>query len=609
MARGVEVQLFDEAGAALSSLAVKVLWLEGTAFDPYAVMDLVPFAASATTDGSGWLKLDLSKCTGRALGEEGFLVVYKEDLSDYQNALVFASIMEIVDVTGGTDAYPPLPASAKPNWWPTLPPIGPSDQKALIVFAVTDGGFNTAYLKAEGDYEVDWGDGTQTTHLSGTTASHTYDFADVDLPAATPEGWKAAIITVTPDLAANLTLLDLAIPGPERSAQYSHHTNFIEMVIAGPLLTTLWVGVSTEYNVFTSPLRFFSLLSFAGTSLDYLLYSSGSLQEVYLNCQGVTSIYSLLSSTHSLRRMELVNTGSVLDATEAFAQVGVKVLPPISFPAATTVLNLCSGAKFMLAPALSFPAALTCSRVLASAESLLTCGGLSAPLSTNFSQAFQGCHRLVWVGPIDCSAATTISGMFSNCRELRPEALNVTLTSALLNASEFIYSSGAEAFPSWLPTSVTNLSYSAAVCSKLKEVGNLLFPSATDATEMFTYSTALAKVGSLTFHSSCDTRGIFNGCASLYSIGAVSFGSQPADESVWVGGRIGDTKLTSLAAVTAFPGRSFVIKNSYLTAAALNAVYTALPSVSGKTIWVTGNPGVTGDDPSIATSKGWTVVS
>jgi len=52
---------------------------------------------------------------------------------------------------------------------------------------------------------------------------------------------------------------------------------------------------------------------------------------------------------------------------------------------------------------------------------------------------------------------------------------------------------------------------------------------------------------------------------------------------------------------------SFSILNCSLDAAALNELYTNLSTVTGKTITVTGNPGVTGDNPAIATAKGWTV--
>jgi hypothetical protein len=44
-----------------------------------------------------------------------------------------------------------------------------------------------------------------------------------------------------------------------------------------------------------------------------------------------------------------------------------------------------------------------------------------------------------------------------------------------------------------------------------------------------------------------------------------------------------------------------------LGATELNEIYTNLPVVVGQTITVSNNVGTTGDDPTIATAKGWTV--
>lgn len=53
----------------------------------------------------------------------------------------------------------------------------------------------------------------------------------------------------------------------------------------------------------------------------------------------------------------------------------------------------------------------------------------------------------------------------------------------------------------------------------------------------------------------------------------------------------------------------FSIANANLNASALNNLYTSLGTAAGaQTITVTGNPGVSGHNPSIATSKGWNVV-
>jgi hypothetical protein len=67
----------------------------------------------------------------------------------------------------------------------------------------------------------------------------------------------------------------------------------------------------------------------------------------------------------------------------------------------------------------------------------------------------------------------------------------------------------------------------------------------------------------------------------------------------------------SLSKINLSPGNgpkfTFSVQNCKLSAASLNQLYTSLPTVSGQTITVTGNVGIAGDDPTIATAKGWTV--
>jgi hypothetical protein len=64
---------------------------------------------------------------------------------------------------------------------------------------------------------------------------------------------------------------------------------------------------------------------------------------------------------------------------------------------------------------------------------------------------------------------------------------------------------------------------------------------------------------------------------------------------------------SSMVGLTAPVPVSFSVVNLKLSAAALDALYTSLPTVTGKTIYVKGNYGISGHDPTIATAKGWTV--
>jgi hypothetical protein len=52
---------------------------------------------------------------------------------------------------------------------------------------------------------------------------------------------------------------------------------------------------------------------------------------------------------------------------------------------------------------------------------------------------------------------------------------------------------------------------------------------------------------------------------------------------------------------------TFSVANCKLSGAALDEIYTNLPTVTSQTITVSGNYGVNADTPGIATGKGWTV--
>jgi hypothetical protein len=68
------------------------------------------------------------------------------------------------------------------------------------------------------------------------------------------------------------------------------------------------------------------------------------------------------------------------------------------------------------------------------------------------------------------------------------------------------------------------------------------------------------------------------------------------------------TTCNSLARIQAKDFKfTFSVAACKLSAVALDEIYTNLPVVVGQTITVSNNYGTTGDDPTIATAKGWTV--
>lgn len=93
--------------------------------------------------------------------------------------------------------------------------------------------------------------------------------------------------------------------------------------------------------------------------------------------------------------------------------------------------------------------------------------------------------------------------------------------------------------------------------------------------------------------------------ARTIEIGSAFLANVGTAASITISGSISELTMDWASLVSGFTG-AISVTNNLLSAEQLDAIYTALPSRSA-TIIVTGNPGTVGDDPSIATAKGWTV--
>jgi outer membrane murein-binding lipoprotein Lpp len=170
--------------------------------------------------------------------------------------------------------------------------------------------------------------------------------------------------------------------------------------------------------------------------------------------------------------------------------------------------------------------------------------------------------------------------MLYNCSSLQSLPAGMTL-GAVTNASSMLYGcSSLQSLPAGMTLgAVTNASSMLYNCSSLQSLpAGMTLGAVTNASSMLYGCASLQSLpAGMTLAACTTTTSAFSGCTSL----------QAADGM-------------------AIP-ESFSIASCNFDAAALDALYTALPTVTGKTLTVTGNPGTSGDTPSIATAKGWTV--
>jgi hypothetical protein len=190
---------------------------------------------------------------------------------------------------------------------------------------------------------------------------------------------------------------------------------------------------------------------------------------------------------------------------------------------------------------------------------------LDCSSGTNFGHMFLDCRALESV-TLDTSSGIEFGNMFRDCRSLK----SVTLDTS--NGTDFGgMFDGCQALQSvTLDTSSgTNFTYMFYNCRALQFAPNINFSSITSAFQMFRGSISLAAVD--------------------------------LDWVLVIG--VNDTFTYEGA-----------LNDCYLSASALNKVYTDLPDVTGEEVaspefGVSGNYGVDdeGHDPTIATAKGWTI--
>ena len=407
----------------------------------------------------------------------------------------------------------------RPAEWLALPALADTDDRTVILYRVEDGGYNTVALKAQGNYTVDWGDGSAPENFaSGVQAEHTYTYDDADLIASEmADGAQQAIISITPQATYSITKLELHVR--PAAAPYGYYASGImDVAVSGPSMTTLRFGRSD-----------------AGTSVT--LVDFPHLRQCSLYLPAITDMTYLMQRLASLRVISrwVVGTGLTSASYAFYGCTSLQSLPSgMTLAAVTNATGAFSGCASLQ----SFPSGMTLAAV------------------TNANSAFQYCSSLQSLpSGMTLAAVTNAYAAFQSCSSLQSLPSGMTLAAVTSANSAFYGCTSLRSLPSGMTlAAVTNASYAFAYCASLQSL-----PSG------------------MTLAACTTTTNAFGSCSSL----------QAADG-------------------LAIP-ESFSIASCNFSAAALDALYTSLPTVTGKTITVTGNPGTSGDDPSIATAKGWTV--
>lgn len=526
---------------------------------------------------------------------------------------------KIGDITTGSSGSETADTWARPTQWLALPANVNGVQKVSILNAVFDTDSEFVAFKFQGAFTVDWGDGTVENFASNANAEHKYNYSNVNLNSDTVAtfGYKQCIITITPQSGQNLTaiFLNWYHSSIGSSQSYDLSTGFLDIRINSLNCTTLWLGATgtTSNYIKHSMLEQCLIGELAVTSFANLFYDCYALQSVSIkDTSNVTSFASMHYNNYALQKMPTytfrstgVDMNSMFYNCYSLREAYALVITPSTSGSVTNLFYSCKslryiditinsninyslGSLFQLCLSLEDVkfTQLGAGKVTALSNAFIYTRIKESPaidtsLCIGFASTFQYCDRLTNLYAYNYSSATTLANMLEGCYSLK-SVPNFNITA-----------------------SCTSLNSLCSNCWSLEKAPTFSNSSGvTNITAMLRYCKSLTTVPSYVFGNVTGTlfNTTFEYCDSLQVLPSITIGSLYTANPNIIANSYSLKRMLMPLRFT------FSVANAKMSATALNEMYSILPTVTGQTVTVTGNYGVSGDDPTIATAKGWTVV-
>ena len=256
----------------------------------------------------------------------------------------------------------------RPAEWIALPTLTAGEEKLVGLYRVNDAANQCVAFTVTGDYTVDWDDGSAPENVaSGVKAEHSYTFADIDPATETGDGWRQAIITITPQAGAALTTINLTSVHAVGTGNYT--SRWLDVAVVGAGVTQCLCGGIASATL--KPLAAMEQFEYVGTN------SVASFYHMFFGCSSLTTVPAL-------------DTSSGKNFSNMF--YGCTSLTTV--PA----LDTSSGGDF--------------SYMFFGCSSLTSIPALDTSSGGSFSYMFYGCSRLQTIPALDTSSGTSFSHMF-----------------------------------------------------------------------------------------------------------------------------------------------------------------------------------------------------
>ena len=470
---------------------------------------------------------------------------------------------------------------------------------------------------------------TNTFQISATTGGSAITLTNDGSAKLLP--YKTAIVTITPQVGSSITSIDFNVKHSTTGLQ-AYSTGWLDIAIAVSTLTSITLGAGTPavYQNYLEQVKINQ--TGAVTSFSYLFANCYELKSIYIDNDASSSVLdmsNMFNSCYLLTTVPLFNTAAVTTMANMFANCySLTAVPLFNTAAVTNMAGMIQNCFSLISVPLFNTAAVTTMQSMFSGCYSLTAVPLfNTAAVTNMAGMFATCYSLTSVPLFNTAAVTNMFGMFQNCYSLTSVPLFNTVSVTTMN-SMFAGCYSLTTVPLFNTAIVTTMVSMFNTCRSLTSVPLFNTVSVTTMTTMFSGCYSLTSVPQFNTSAVTNMQGMFSGCASLTTIPLFNTAAVTTMNSMLNACRA----LTSIPALvttavvnsTGFAGMldnctsltriqaknfkfSFSVSGCKLSAAALNEIYTNLPTVTAQTITVSNNYGTASDTPSIATAKGWTV--
>jgi hypothetical protein len=412
-----------------------------------------------------------------------------------------------IDGVDITSVHVPTPYS-RPADWITIPTInvGGGEEVVYALMAVWDTSHNYVAVQCEGDFTIDWGDGSSAVNYSsGTKAENDISYASVS--NLSTRGYRQALVKITPQGGANLTKVDFGV----------RHTN-----VGSANIGSQWIEIdqhlpnATTFDLYTTSQRHYLIEQFRwrGTSsvtsyreMWNFCYKLQSIPELPMS--GVTDIYRAWRFTTELRIVPEFNFTSLTSANEAFNNTGIEWLGDVTFSGTYTSVSTFFG---------------TCSKLLGIKSLTLS------PNVSNMSSFYASCSSLRYApligGLTNVTAMTSFHQGNTSLQYIPPYDLPNVNT--LQNFASFSSIRKTVKFPNNL-SNVTTIYRMYNACDQLEEAmdssDGYNFNNVLSARECYSNCSRMAKPHTIDLPNCTSFIQFYNGCRSLEEITVFDTGS------------------------------------------------------------------------------------